>query len=375
MMWLIGGAYCFVLWLIFAKLKLLKFSLPIAIICGAVGPVGILTLLFCAQYYHPMASEVRVFQKIVPIVPQMTQAGRVTKVAIEPNSPIAEGEVLFEVDRVPYENRIQQLTAAVDEAMQSVKVAEASVDVAAAALKRATSDADFAGAERDRYQKLVESEAATQQALEQAQAKYEQAAAALTEAVTTQKQAYLSVELAQSRRQQLESQLQNARYDLEQTTVLAPGNGFVTNLQLQKGMLVGGPGATSVMSFVEDRDDRERGVVLAMFPQKNYLLVQQGQYAEVMLDAYPGEIFPGKVETTIDASGAGQLTASGELPADLGSSRPAQFAVRIRLDDADDLRLPAGARGQAAVYTQNIQIAGIPIMFLLRAQSWLNYLF
>jgi hypothetical protein len=57
----------------------------------------------------------------------------------------------------------------------------------------------------------------------------------------------------------------------------------------------------------------------------------------------------------------------------LGSSKEATFAVRIKLDNSAKLRIPAGTQAQVAIYTERVQIAGIPIMFLIRAQSWLRY--
>ncbi|MCA9118061.1 MAG: hypothetical protein KDA79_23475 [Planctomycetaceae bacterium] len=101
--------------------------------------------------------------------------------------------------------------------------------------------------------------------------------------------------------------------------------------------------------------------------------VKPEQYAEVVLDGYPGRLFTGRVQNVIDISGAGQLTATGELPEDLGSAATARFAVRIRLDDGDTLRLPAGSHGLAAIFTQHVPVAGIPVMVLMRMQSWLNY--
>ena len=53
---------------------------------------------------------------------------------------------------------------------------------------------------------------------------------------------------------------------------------------------------------------------------------------------------------------------------------PSTFAVRIKLDDADTVRLPGGTQTLAAVDTEDVQIAGIPIMFRIRAQSWMRYL-
>lgn len=79
--------------------------------------------------------------------------------------------------------------------------------------------------------------------------------------------------------------------------------------------------------------------------------------------------------TTIDASGAGQMTASGELPEGLDMTGPSKFAARIKLEDGSSYRLPAGIQGRAAVYTDHAQIAGIPVMFVVRVQIWLHYIF
>jgi membrane fusion protein (multidrug efflux system) len=87
-------------------------------------------------------------------------------------------------------------------------------------------------------------------------------------------------------------------------------------------------------------------------------------------------VFPGKVLTTIDLASEGQLTATGLFPG-VDAPHNARFAVRIKLDDADDLRLhlQAGTQGSAAVFSGNVQIAGVTGMAVLRANSWLNYLF
>jgi membrane fusion protein (multidrug efflux system) len=132
--------------------------------------------------------------------------------------------------------------------------------------------------------------------------------------------------------------------------------------------------AASVMPFVCDRDENNLGVVVASFMQGPYLRIGTGDYAEVVFPMYPGQVFSGKVLTTIDLASEGQLSASGLYP---GSNAPgtARFAVRIRLDDAEKLRLPAGTQGNAAVYTGDVQIAGVIRMALMRMTSWTNYLF
>jgi membrane fusion protein (multidrug efflux system) len=171
---------------------------------------------------------------------------------------------------------------------------------------------------------------------------------------------------------QVRQQLAQAKYNLEEAIVRAPCDGYVTNLQLVPGAIVSA--AASVMPFVCDRDERNRGVVVASFMQGPYLQIKPGDYAEVVLPMYPGRVFPGRVLTTIDVASEGQLTATGLFPG-IGNPGNARFTVRIRLDNAENLRLPAGTQGSAAVFTGNVQIAGIIRMALMRIASWTNYLF
>ncbi|TWU58570.1 Inner membrane protein YiaV precursor [Rubripirellula tenax] len=373
MSWLLGGIYCGVLWLVFAKLKLIRLSLPIAIVAGSIGPSLIIALLFCAQYFHPLTYNAIAFEQVVPIAAGVNQRGRVIEVAVKPNVPVKAGEVLFRVDPVPYENTIRQLTAALEQANQSEKVAEASVELANASLDQATSSLELAKKTRDREQKLMDENAGSQQSLDTAINGYNQAAASAIQASTSLSQANLAVSSAAAQIVQTQTQLDTANYQLEQTTVVAPTDGYVVNLQLREGMMVGAVSGP-VLSFVLENSDDNRGVVVASFNQKNYLRIKPGQYAEVALHSHPGEIFTGRVLNTIDVTGAGQLTASGILPTILSSGKPSAFAVRIKLDEADSVRLPGGTQALAAVYTEDIQIAGLPVMFVIRAQSWLRYL-
>ncbi len=371
MMWILAGIYCGLLWLIFDKLRLIRLSLPIAVLAASIGPGLILALLFCSQYYHPMSQSLNIFQRVIPIVPQTQQRSRVTSVVVNPNTPVKKGDVLFEVDRVPFQLTVDRLQASLNEAEQSIQVALASIDVAKATIVRTDADLNYGTRDRDRVERLIKSNAVSQEDFDKSMNRYEQARAANDQAHTSLKQSELSVEMARARLAQAKSNLADAEYDLDQATTRAPADGFVTNMQLLPGMLVGGLGATSVMSFVVDRNEEEQGVVVASIPQKNFLLVKPGQYAEVVLNCYPGQILTGRVETTIDITGAGQLSASGAIPVQLGQ-REVPFAIRIRLDDGK-VRLPAGINGFAAVYTDNVPIAGIPVMVIMRMQSWIQY--
>ncbi|TWT74114.1 HlyD family secretion protein [Allorhodopirellula solitaria] len=374
MIWILGGIYCGALWLIFAKWKLVRMSLPVAVLAASVGPTALLILLFCAQYFHPYTQMAKVFERVTPIVPQLSQPGRVTDVEVAPNIPVRKGEILFRVDTVPYQNAVERSEARLAEAIQNHKVAETAVEVARARIDRATSELEFATRERDRQKELIEQGAGSDQEYESAINRHAEAVAVAAQAATELTQSKLSVEVAETQTTQSETALADAQYDLKQTTVTAPSDGFVSNLQLREGMLVGGPASTAVMSFVADRDDFNRSVIVASFKQKNFLRIHPGQYAEVALYNYPGRIFTARVLNRIDVSGSGQMAVSGNLPENLGGTQVTTFPVRVRLDNADDIHMPGGSQANVAIYTESVQFAGIPIMFLIRAQSWLRYL-
>ncbi len=373
MSWILAGIYCGFVWLVFAKLKLLRLTLPIAIVLASAGPLLIVALLFCAQYFHPYTPMAIVVEKIDPISVQLTQPGRVTEVLVEPNVEIRKGDVLFRVDEEPYRNAVEVNEASLAQAIQNVELAKSSVDLAEATTGRTKGDLEYAESELARTRTLRESNAVSQKDLEQAETVYKQAIAADAQANERLQQATVNVQVAISQVQQAETTLKNSRYNLEQTTIVAPADGYVTNLQVRPGLLVSA-GSGPVMTFIRKDSSSPRGIVVATFAEKSYLRIKPGQYTELAMDGYPGEILTGRVLSAIDVSGTGQLDASGRLPTSLVGQTPTLFAVNIQLDDPK-LRLPGGAQGQAAVYTEDIQIAGIPVMFLIRAKSWLNYLF
>jgi multidrug resistance efflux pump len=364
------------IWLIFDKLRIIRLSLPLAIPLAAVGPVFAFYLVLSMNNYHPSSSDARVFQRIVQITPHITTPGRVQKVIAQPNTPMKKDEILFTIDPQPFQFEVNRLQAALAAASQLVPQLKAGLDQATAGVEKATAQLSLAQGEFDRQNQLFEKGVVAQAALDKFQRNLETSEQAVAAAKAAELKARLAYEsnigsenttVAQTRQQ-----LEQAKYNLAEATVRAPCDGYVTNLQLVPGAIVSA--AASVMPFVCDRDETNRGVVVASFMQGPFLQIKPGDYAEVVLPMYPGQVFPGKVLTTIDLASEGQLTATGLFPG-IDAPHNARFAVRIRLDDAENLRLPAGTQGSAAVFTGNVQIAGVIRMAVMRVTSWMNYLF
>lgn len=376
MMPAIFGSYAALIWLVFAKLKLFRLTLPVAIVLAAVGPLFAFYIILSMNNYHPSSTDARVFQRVVQITPHITVPGRVQAVTVQPNTPLKKGDVLFNIDPRPFQFEVNRLEAAVAAANQLVPQLKAALDQASASVDRAEAQLGLAQADFDRQNQLFTKGDIAQASLDKYQRNLEAAQQSVVGAKAVETKARLAYEsnvgdentaVAQARQQ-----LDEAKYNLGEATVRAPCDGYVTNLQLLPGAVVSA--AASVMPFVCNRDENNRGVVVATFMQGPYLAIKPGAYAEVIFPMYPGQVFPGKVLTTIDLASEGQLTATGLFPG-IDTPHNARFAVRIKLDDGDDLRLPAGTQGSAAVFSGRVQIAGVIRMAVIRANSWLNYLF
>lgn len=77
----------------------------------------------------PTSADGRKFQYVIPIVPNVK--GIVIEVPIQGTEVVDKGDVLFKIDPTPYQFTVDQLTAAIDQAV-------AQKDLAAIEVKRAS---------------------------------------------------------------------------------------------------------------------------------------------------------------------------------------------------------------------------------------------
>src|SRR6185295_15960403 len=106
---LLLGIYCFFVWLIFIKFKLLPWNTPWKVTVAIIPVVALATMMLLLNIFAPTTSDVRVVKYIVPSVSQVR--GRVIEVPIENNRPVKKGDVLFRIDPTPYKNEVHSLEA------------------------------------------------------------------------------------------------------------------------------------------------------------------------------------------------------------------------------------------------------------------------
>ncbi len=165
--------------------------------------------------------------------------------------------------------------------------------------------------------------------------------------------------------------LANAQWNLDQTSVFAPANGYAINVQLRPGSFVAALPISPAMSFVE-----ETYQVIALYAQNELRLVEPGNDAEFALRTYPGHVIKATVDSIIWAQGQGQVSQSGTLPQTGAFPQvPGRFPVKFNVSEKDrELFLAAGADGAGAIYTEHVQMLHVVRMVILRVGSITDYL-
>lgn len=371
---LILSIYGAFVWLIFIKLKWLPWNTVSQVIVAVIPIVGLTATILLLNVYAPSSPDVRVINYVVQVVPQVR--GRVVDVPVEGNRPVKKGAVLFRIDPTPYEIDVRVLEAKLANAEGGLVGQNEQLR---AAVNQTASIRAKLGLARERVKQnreLANTGAGDRFSLEEASTNLEeleaQLRARLADEARIRSQLEAVVGQDQAEVAEIKASLERARWELTQTTFVAPNDGTVINLQLRPGQMATALGALPVMTFVENKYQ-----VIALFNQNELHQVNPGDEAEIALLTYPGRIIKAQVDSIVWAQGQGQLpSTSGQVPpTGVAPLPPGRFAVRLDISPRDhELFLAAGAIGHGAIYTQHGHHIHIIRKVILRVGSYLNWL-
>ena len=363
--------YCLAVWLLFAKLKVVKVS-PTSIAAAAVvGVVFIGGIIILWSFGAPNTNQMVVTRYAVQIVPQVK--GQVKQIHAEPLQPMKKGDLLFEILPDPFQYSVDQLTAQLAAAQQTVKQSQAGLKVAKASIKQSTANLEAAktALEISSATEKLNSNAISKLKVVQLEQSFVAAEAAVEQAEAGLEQAEFALKGAEDSRRAVEAQLGNAKFNLEQCTVRAPTDGFVVNWQLREGTMASSIPLAAVGTFVETDDV----FLVASFNQNVVTFVEPGNLVDIALRSRPGVVVTGKVEAVIPTTGEGQFVTGGKLisAADIASN--GKYAVKISLDDPQSVKdLEMGTPGFVAIYTDRFKPFHIISKVVTRMNAWQYYL-
>lgn len=372
-------ALCIAIFKIF-RIPVNQWSVSTAVL-GGIFLIGSLILLM--SYNHPYSGDGRIYFTSAPVIPAV--GGLVVEVPVQANAPLKKGDTLFRIDPRPYQYAVDQKKAALAEAKQAVLQLKASLDAATAIAEGARSTRDRSKQSYERYLDIYEKSkargggtAVSELDVENRRGIYMTEVAAVATAEAQASQARLAYESeingVNPAVARLQAELLNAEFDLDQTTVRAPSDGYVTQVFLRPGMMANPLPLRPVMVFI-DSEDR---MLAAAFVQNSLQRVNVGDEAEVSFKAVPGKIFKAKVGSIIDVMAQGQLQPTGALidPQSPERSQAGQTLARIDiLEDTSAYQLPGGVVADVAVYTHHWHHVAILRKVLLRMSAWMNYVF
>ncbi len=323
--------------------------------------------------------DAQVSADIVPVGTRV--AGQIVNVRIQENQFIKKGEPIADIDDADYAAREKQAEAELATAEAQSQAADAQVHVteatsrgglasaqamvsgssagvssaaaqaeaARAALNRATVDAKKAELDLNRAKELRQANAVPPQALDNAQAAYDAAQAAVAQAraqLSLAEQARNSAlaqvgeaqgklsqsapvdaqiataraqaDLAHARVASAKAQLDLAKLQLSYTKIVAPADGLASKLTVHPGQLVsiGQP----VVELVPNAT-----YVVANFKETQVGKMHAHQRAEISIDAFPGRKFEGEVESLSGGTGA----SFSLLPADNATGNFVKVVQRV----------------------------------------------
>jgi multidrug resistance efflux pump len=309
---------------------------------GIIAASVVVAAILAAFYYrhserYPSTDDAYVDADVVGIVAQV--AGPIVSLPIHDNQAVRTGDLLFEIDPRPFRIAVEKARAELEKTGQDVSALADEVASAEAHVQEALANLRLAETQWKRIEPLSKIGAVPFQDRDKAQAGLDEARSGLDDAraqrTKAQNQLGASGEDNADVRAAL-AELESAELQLSYTRVVAPVNGYVTDLTLSPGSYatVGSP----MLSLVNTDSWR----VVAYMKETQLRDIQTGLPTRLYLPAYPGARFDGIVQGI--GWGVEQQDSEGELgPDGVPSVSPTvdwvrmaqRFPVRITLVDPD----------------------------------------
>ena len=299
---------------------------------------------------YPHTDNAYVQADVVRVAPRV--AGPVVELPVHDNQWVQRGDLLIQIDPKDYRVRLEQakgqlaLTEAqIDQTKAAIEQARAAVEENDQRVRQADAQAVRARRDFDRAFALMHTaaKAISQQDLDAARASQDAAIANLDAAKAAAHAARAQEQVAQAnhqasfaQRDQAAASVHTAELELSYTRILAPVDGWVTNLNLPPGnyLAVG----QSPLAMVADGTWR----VLAYYKETFTERMRPGQRVSVRLFPYPDRVFHGVVEgigwgiyQPDGQANAGTLQLPEVAPTINWVRLPQRFPVRIDLPQGD----------------------------------------
>jgi len=362
--------YAFAMWAVFSKFKLVRWGWLSGTISILIGVFILATFMALFNYLTP-SGKVTVTGRVVEVTPNVS--GQITAIPVKPNVPVKVGDILFQIDPAPFQYKVAQLKASLASAQQQTQILKSNYEQATANVAGLEAQQKFNAKRLKDIQTLYASGANTEFREEDTQVQYETVSAQLNAARATQQSAKLSMDSeiggVNTTVAQIQAQLDNADWELSQTAVRAPADGYVTVVALTVGDRA--LQARSAMSFIVENEI----TIVGLFSQNGFQTIKVGAPVDIVFENAPGKIYHARITAIPRGIGQGQIATSGTLARTTALGGTSAFPAEISIPDEmsrDSLRL--GMSGNATAFAANAGVIGLLASILVWVSSYTAYL-
>jgi multidrug resistance efflux pump len=290
---------------------------------------------------------------------------------------VKAGDLLVQIDKRDYELAIQKAEADLELAGQDIGASTEEVAVAQARLEEARTQLAFYEAQAQRLLALAEKGTISKAEADQARAEVAKAAAQVKSAEAELEKAKdrLGAEGEDNARiRSAIAALERARVDLAETSIVAPTDGGITNLKIEKGYYA--KAGAPLMTFVSTSDIW----IQANIRENGIGNIKPGDLVEIALDVVPGRVFPGRVFSrgfAVKHSSGGAVGEAATIKGNSGWLRDAQrFPVIIHFEDESARGYRAvGGQADVQIYTGDHPVLNALGWLWIRLMSWVSFVY
>ena len=312
-----------------------------------------------------------IISRVVEVTPNVS--GQITAVPVQTNVPVKAGTVLFQIDPAPYQFKVDQLEASLAHGKQQVQQLKASFEQASASVDGLIKQLAFQEKRLGDIRRLASTKSVAEFREQDTQAQYDTMQYQLLAAKAAQDNSRIAVESeiggVNTNVAQIQAQLEQAKWELDQTTIVAPDDGYVSSMAVAVGARA--LPARPVLSFIVAADV----TIVGMFQPNGFPVIRQGAKVRLVFGDLPGRRFNATITDVPRGVGQGQIAVSGVLArsGSIGGANayPALISIPKEIP-REQLRL--GMPGTATVFAENAGAMGILMSILVWISSYTAYL-
>lgn len=269
--------------------------LAIIIVIGAAG-------IWAYQVYsarYPSTEDAYISANVVQVAPRVS--GRVATLSVANEQHVDKGQVLFTIDQTPFRYAVEQAKARLSLARREVSQAEAAVASAQAEVHNRQVLLDNARTKLRRAHRLIKKDYISTERVTDAEAAFKSAQANLEVAKARLEEAKRQLGVPGDKNDRIveaKAALNQAEWQLQNTTVTAACSGRVSKVSMQPGNVVNADQNAFVLVCGHDY------WVYANYKETQLARIHPGQPVKIEVDMYPGQTFHGVVENINPATGS-----------------------------------------------------------------------